>query len=269
MAMAEAYLAARYNRPGFEIVNHFTYAIVSDGDLMEGVAAEAASLAGHLQLGKLIYLYDDNHVSLPPAPTSPSPRIGAALRSVWLAHAIARRRQRPGGDRAGAARRTRETTRPSLILVRTHLGYGSPHKQDTFEAHGSPLGVEEVRLTKQNLGWPTEPPFLRSEPVRAHFREAVERGEQAEAEWNDRFSAYAQSLSRTRAGTAAAHRAANCRPAGMRTFPSFPSRRQGHGHPRRLGQGDERHRAAPAGADRRLGRSGSIDAHRTEGAGRL
>ena len=195
LAMAEAHLAARYNRTGFKVVDHHTYAIVSDGDLMEGVASEAASLAGHLRLGKLIYLYDDNRVTLS-AGTAISFTEDRARRFEaygWHTQAVT-----DGNDLAAIARalhRARaETQRPSLILLRTHLGYGSPHKQDTFEAHGSPLGAEEVRLTKENLGWPTEPPFFLPEPVRAHFREALGRGERAEAEWNDKLSAYAQAF---------------------------------------------------------------------------
>ena len=195
LAMAEAHLAARYNRPGFEVVDHHTYGIVSDGDLMEGIASEAASLAGHLQLGKLIYLYDDNHVTLS-AGTAITFTEDCARRFEaygWHTQAV-----EDGNDLAAIERALRsaraETQRPSLILLRTHLGYGSPHKQDTFEAHGSPLGAEEVRLTKENLGWPTEPPFYIPEPVRAHFLQAVERGERAEAEWNDKFSAYAQAF---------------------------------------------------------------------------
>jgi transketolase len=195
LAMAEVHLAARYNRPGFNIVDHHTYGIVSDGDLMEGIASEAASLAGHLQLGKLIYLYDNNHVTLS-AGTPISFTEDCARRFDaygWHTQAVA-----DGNDLAAiehALHNARaETQRPSLILVRTHLGYGSPHKQDTFEAHGSPLGAEEVRLTKENLGWPAEPPFYIPEPVRAHFLQAVERGARAEAVWNDRFSAYAQAF---------------------------------------------------------------------------
>jgi transketolase len=195
MAMAEAHLAARYNRPDFTVVDHHTYGIVSDGDLMEGIASEAASLAGHLHLGKLIYLYDDNHVTL------------SAATDITFTEDCARRFDgygwhtqtvEDGNDLAAIEQALHdaraETQRPSLILLRTHLGYGSPHKQDTFEAHGSPLGAEEVRLTKENLGWPTTPPFYIPEPVRVHFLEAVERGEQDEAEWNKIFSAYAQAF---------------------------------------------------------------------------
>jgi transketolase len=152
MAIAEAYLAARYNRPGFEIIHHFTYGLVSDGDLMEGVAAEAASLAGHLKLGKLICLYDDNHITLSAA-TNITFTEDRAMRFAaygWHTQTVENGNDLAAIDRALRAAQA-ERERPSLILVRTHIGYGSPHKQDTFEAHGSPLGEEEVKLTKQAL----------------------------------------------------------------------------------------------------------------------
>jgi len=193
MAIAEAYLAARYNRPGFEVVNHFTYVIVSDGDLMEGVASEAASLAGHLKLGKLIYIYDNNRVTLAGGTdvTFTEDRAKRFDAYGWHTQTIEDGNDLNAIEQAIRSARD-ETTRPSLILVRTHIGYGSPDKQDTFEAHGSPLGVEEVKLTKENLGWPVEPPFLIPDRARAHFNEAIGKGEQAEAEWKQRFSAYAQ-----------------------------------------------------------------------------
>ena len=191
MAIAEAYLAARYNRLGFEVVSHFTYGIVSDGDLMEGVASEAASLAGHLKLGKLIYLYDNNHISLA-ASTDLTFTEDCAKRFEaygWHTQAVEDGNDLEALDRALRAART-ETARPSLILARTHIGFGSPGKQDTFEAHGAPLGEEEVKLTKQKLGWPAEPPFFIPDEALAHFRESVTKGQRAEAEWKERFSAY-------------------------------------------------------------------------------
>ncbi len=193
MAMAEAYLAARYNRPGFEVINHFTYAIVSDGDLMEGVAAEAASLAGHLKLGKLIYLYDNNHISLA-ASTGLTFTEDCARRFEaygWHTLAVDDGNDLDAVDRALRAAQS-ETTRPSLILVRTHIGYGSPGKQDSFEAHGSPLGQEEVKLTKKNLDWPADPPFFIPDEALARFREAVGKGERADAHWQERFSSYSK-----------------------------------------------------------------------------
>jgi transketolase len=193
MAMAEAHLAARYNRGGFEIVNHFTYGIVSDGDLMEGVASEAASLAGHLQLGKLIYLYDDNCVTLSAGTdvTFTEDRAGRFESYGWHAQTVGDGNDLAAIDQALRVARA-EIRRPSLILVRTHLGYGSPSKQDSFEAHGSPLGEEEVRSTKRNLDWPPEPPFLVPEAARARLREAVDRGTRAESSWNGQLSRYAR-----------------------------------------------------------------------------
>jgi transketolase len=191
MAIAEAWLAARYNRPDHNLVDHYTYALVSDGDLMEGVAAEAASLAGHLRLGKLIYLYDQNHISL------------AGATELTFTEDIAQRfeaygwhtRIVPDGnstDDVDAALREAqaEKNRPSLLLVRTHIGYGSPHKQDTFHAHGSPLGEEEVAATKKALGWSTTDSFFLPPEAVMHFRQAVERGAKAQQEWQQRLDAY-------------------------------------------------------------------------------
>src|SRR5471030_1464192 len=195
MAMIEAHLAARFNRAGHTVIDHYTYGLVSDGDLMEGVAAEAASLAGHLQLGKLIYLYDDNNVTLS-AGTDISFSEDRAAR--FAAYGWHTQMVDDGNDLAAIEKALRaardETMRPSLILVRTHLGYGSPNKQDTYQAHGSPLGAEEVRLTKVNLGWPTDPPFFIPEQAGAHFREAIANGQREESEWKARISVYAQSF---------------------------------------------------------------------------
>jgi transketolase len=195
MAIAERFLAARYNRPGFEIINHYTYSLVSDGDLMEGVASEAASLAGHLKLGRLIYLYDNNHVSLASSTdlTFTEDRAKRFEAYGWHTQTVNDGNDLRGIDRAIYAAQE-ETERPSLILVRTHIGYGSPHKQDTFEAHGAPLGEEEVKLTKQNLGWPTEPSFLIPVEALAHFREAVDRGGKMETNWKNVFARYRRSF---------------------------------------------------------------------------
>jgi transketolase len=193
MAIAEAHLAARYNRPGFDVVNHFTYAIVSDGDLMEGVAAEAASLAGHLKLGKLIYLYDNNRISLAGAADLSFTEDCAKRFEAygWHTETVEDGNDVAAIERAlGAARA--EASRPSLVLLRTHIGYGSPGKQDSFEAHGSPLGEAEVKATKEKLGWPPEPAFFLPDDALAQFREAVGNGEKSEASWKERFSAYAE-----------------------------------------------------------------------------
>jgi transketolase len=191
MAVAEAYLAARYNRPGHEIVNHYTYSIVSDGDLMEGVGSEAASLAGNLKLGKLIYLYDDNRICLA-GTTSLSFSEDRSRRFEaygWHTISVDDGNDLESIDRAVRAAQA-ETGRPSLVLVRTHIGYGSPHKQDSFESHGSPLGVEEVKLTRQNLGWPAEPAFYVPDEALGYFRQAVDRGREMEAKWSARFADY-------------------------------------------------------------------------------
>ena len=191
MAIAEAQLAARYNRPGHTLIDHHTVAIAGDGDLMEGVSAEAASLAGHLGLGKLTCLYDDNRVTLAGGTdiTFSEDRARRFEAYGWHTVTVA-----DGNDLAAidAALRTAraETARPSLILVRTHIGYGSP-EQDSFKAHGSPLGEDGVRRTKQKLGWPAEPDFLIPDAALAHMRQAQQRGARDEAEWNERMSAYA------------------------------------------------------------------------------
>ncbi|UOB60615.1 transketolase [Burkholderia pyrrocinia] len=195
MAMAEAQLAACYNRPGFEIVDHHTYALVSDGDLMEGVAAEAASLAGHLRLGKLICLYDDNRVTLSAgtAITFTEDRAQRFDAYGWHTETVDDGNDLAAIDAALANARA-EKLRPSLILVRTHLGYGSPNRQDTYQAHGSPLGDAEVRLTKHNLGWPPDPAFHIPAPALAHFRRALTEGRAREDHWNARFAAYARAF---------------------------------------------------------------------------
>jgi len=195
MAMAERFLAARFNRPGHEIVNHYTYAIVSDGDLMEGIASEAASLAGHLRLGKLIYLYDNNFITL------------AGETRLTFTEDVCKRFEAYGwhvqrideGNDVEAISKAitaaqNETVRPSLISIRTHIGYGSPRKQDTFEAHGSPLGPEEVIATKKNLGWPVEPTFYIPEEARAHFRRALAQGAQLEAAWEANLESYGEAF---------------------------------------------------------------------------
>ena len=194
MAIGEAHLAARYNRDGHAVIDHRTWAIVSDGDLMEGIASEAASLAGHLKLGKLVCLYDDNYVTLAAGTdiTFSEDRAKRFEAYGWQTLHVADGNDVDAISAALDAARA-DTARPSLILVRTHIGYGSP-EQNSFKAHGSPLGVEDAKKTKQNLGWPLEPDFLVPEPALAHFREALEQGATAEAEWNSRLDAYAKAF---------------------------------------------------------------------------
>jgi transketolase len=190
MAIGEAHLAARYNKPDHTIIDHRTWAIVSDGDLMEGVASEAASLAGHLKLGKLICLYDDNYVTLAAGAdiTFSEDRAKRFQAYGWHTISIDDGNDLAKIDAALDAARA-ETEKPSLILIRTHIGFGSP-KQDSYKAHGSPLGEDDVKKTKQNLGWPVEPPFFVPDDALAHFRKSLDRGKQAEDEWNGRLDAY-------------------------------------------------------------------------------
>jgi transketolase len=192
MAIAERYLAKHFNRPGHEIIDHHTYALVSDGDVMEGVACEAASLAGHLGLGKLIYLYDANHITLDgPLSLSMSEDVGARYAACgWHVQRVA------DGDRDLAAidraiREARaETERPSIIVIRTTIGFGSPKKAGTSAAHGSPLGDAEVAATKTTLGWDPAARFHVPPEAAAHLGEAVSRGAAAHAAWRERFGAY-------------------------------------------------------------------------------
>lgn len=191
LAIAEAHLAARFNRPGHAIIDHRTWVIASDGDLMEGVASEACSLAGHLQLGKLNVLYDDNRISL--AGTT-NLAFGEDVSKRFEAYGWHVQLVEDGNDLdaidAACARAAAETGRPSLIRVRSIIGFGAPHKQNTYEAHGSPLGPDELRAAKENLGWPVEPSFLVPSDVEAHFRTAVAKGALRERAWNDRLAAY-------------------------------------------------------------------------------
>lgn len=192
VAMAEAHLAAVYNRPGHPVIDHFTYVLASDGDLMEGVASEAASLAGTLKLGKLVCLYDDNRVTLSASTdlTFTENRMERFDACGWHTATVEDGNDLDAIERALAAARD-EPARPSIVAVRTHIGYGSPHKQDSFDAHGSPLGPDEVKATKQALGWPLEPEFFLPAEALAHFREALTKGREAEDQWKRQFDEYA------------------------------------------------------------------------------
>ncbi len=191
MAIAERFLASKYNRPGHNIVDHYTYAIVSDGDLMEGIAAEAASLAGHLRLGKLIYLYDHNYISLAGATDLTFTEDVARRFEAYGWHT---RHVESGNDTADIAMAIEEAKadveRPSIILVHTQIGYGSPKKQNTFHSHGSPLGEDELAATKVALGWPTMDKFFLPEDAVAEFRTAITKGAEAQAAWQAKFDAY-------------------------------------------------------------------------------
>jgi len=191
LAIAEAHLAARFNRPGHTIVDHHTYVLASDGDIMEGVAAEAASLAGHLGLGKLIVLYDANEICLAGSTAlsfteSVADRFGAY---GWGVEQVADGNDLDAVDTALHAARS-DTARPSLVIVHTTIGFGAPHKEGTSAAHGSPLGAAEVTAAKERLGWPSEPPFWIPAELSETSRAAVARGRELEARWLQRVTAY-------------------------------------------------------------------------------
>jgi transketolase len=192
MAIAEAHLAARFNRPGFPVIDHFTYVLASDGDLMEGVSAEACALAGHLRLGKLIVLYDDNRVSLA---GSTSLTFTEDVAARFQAYGWQVLRVSDGYDLQAVDAALREAkeegARPSLILVRTVLGYGAPRKQGTFHAHGSPLGEEELRAAKEAAGWPVEPAFFVPVEVKDRMAAAVASGKKLQRDWEDLWTRYA------------------------------------------------------------------------------
>ncbi len=197
MALAERMLAARFNLAEHEVVDHRTFVIASDGDIQEGVCSEASSLAGHLGLGRLIVFFDNNHIQLS-GPTSDAFSEDVALRYQAYGWHVQTVGDEDNGDlsleRLEQVSRTAiaESERPSLIMVRSHIGFGSPHKQDTPAAHGSPLGEEEVRLTKEAYGWDPDKDFFVPEEALKHFRGCVERGAELESEWQTRFEAYAQ-----------------------------------------------------------------------------
>ena len=192
MAIAERFLAALFNRPGHEIVDHHTYALISDGDVMEGVAAEAASLAGHLGLGKLIYLYDANDVTLDgPASLIFTEDVGARYAACgWQVITVTDGDHDVDGLDKAIAEAKADTARPSLIIVKTTIGFGSPKKAGTAASHGSPLGTDEVAATKKVLGWDPALQFHVPDEVRAHFGEAAARGQAAHAAWEKKFAAW-------------------------------------------------------------------------------
>jgi transketolase len=193
LALAERMLATRFNEPGHEIVDHFTFTIASDGDIQEGISSEASSLAGHLGLGRLIAYFDDNKIQLASPTTATTSEDTGARYEAYGWHV-----QHVGEDLS--VNRLEEATReamsvqdrPSLIIVRSHIGFGAPHKQDTSAAHGSPLGEDEVRLAKQAYGWDPDKTFVVPEAALEHYRTACERGRQLQAEWEERFAGYRQ-----------------------------------------------------------------------------
>jgi transketolase len=194
MAIAERRLAAEFNRPGHAVIDHWTYVVCSDGDLQEGIASEAASLAGHLRLGKLVLFYDDNHIQLD-GPTSMA--FSEDVLERFDAYQWHTQQVEDGNDLLSidaAIRAARADGRPSIIAVRTHIGFGSPHKQDSQKAHGAPLGAEEVRLTKEAYGWDPDRSFYVPDDVEGLFSRAIPYGEHLVNDWEDRMRRYAASF---------------------------------------------------------------------------
>jgi len=191
IALAERMLAARFNRPGHDVIDHHTYVIASDGDMQEGIQHEACALAGHLGLGRLIAFYDDNHISIEgDTALAMSEDVGKRYEAYgWHVQNLHEDMSLDRIEQALAEARAVED-KPSLIIVRSHIAIGAPNKQDTAGAHGSPLGDEEIRLTKEAYGWPSQEPFFVPDEALEHFRESVPRGDELVKEWNDRFEAY-------------------------------------------------------------------------------
>lgn len=190
MAIAEAHLAEEFNKPGFTVIDHYTYAIVTDGDLMEGVASEAASHAGHLKLSKLIYFYDDNNISIEGSTeiTFTEDRAARFKAYGWHVEHVSDGNNVEEIDLA--INKSKANPCPSLIICKTKIGYGLPTKQGTAAAHGAPPGVEELKKAKQNMDWPTDVDFYVSDEVLSHFREIETNGSKAELEWQNIFEEY-------------------------------------------------------------------------------
>jgi transketolase len=196
MAIAGKYLAAYFNRPGHELIDYTVYGICGDGDLMEGVSAEASSAAGFLGLDNLIFLYDSNHITIEGNTSLAFDQedVGKRFEAYgWFVQHVADGNDLEALEQAVKAARAQHQ-RPSLIVCRTHIAYGSPHKHDNASAHGEPLGEDEVKATKQNLGWPLEPAFYIPDEALQHFREAVTRGRELEDDWNRKLDAYRQAF---------------------------------------------------------------------------
>ncbi|MFW6192066.1 MAG: transketolase [Gemmatimonadota bacterium] len=210
MALAEAHLADVFNREGHRIVDHRTWVVCSDGDLMEGASHEAASVAGHLGLGKLTWIYDDNRITIDgPTDLTYSDDVARRFEAYgWHVRDVGDRANDLDVLRSALAEAVEETDRPSLLIVRSHIGYGAPEKQDTAAAHGAPLGDAEVRAAKRYYGWPTDARFLVPDRARSHMRRAVQRGRERREAWERRLDAYreehpelAERLERAREGT--------------------------------------------------------------------
>ena len=236
MALGERMLAAQFNAPGLEIVDHHTFTIVSDGDMQEGVASEASSLAGHLGLGKLIAFYDDNKIQLAsPVDLVMSEDVGKRYEAYGWHVLDVGENDDPQALEAATREAMEVEDRPSLVIVQTHIGSGSPNKQDTTKAHGSPLGEDEVRLTKEAYGWDPDKQFYVPDDALAHFRECCERGAELQEEWNELFERYREE----HPDKAALFEALEPRrdAGGLRRGPAALRRRpEGDGHARGVGR---------------------------------
>jgi transketolase len=219
-AIAEAHLAAIFNRPGFPMIDHYTYGLVTDGDLMEGVASEAASLAGHLQLGKIIYIYDDNRISIDGSTDLTFTENRSARYEAYGWQVLQVKDGNNTKEIDQAINKAQDDPRPSLIVCRTHIGYGLPTKQDTAAAHGSPPGEEELLGAKKALDWPEEPAFFIPDDVLKHFQEALKKGPEMENSWSKMFVEY-QKKYPTEAGELERRLAGGLPPGWEDSLPSF------------------------------------------------
>ena len=256
-ALAERMLAARYNRPGHEIVDHRTYVVCSDGDLMEGVSGEASSIAGHLALGRLIAIYDDNHITIDGDTAIAFTEDVGGRYAAYGWHVQRFDDTWTLGDLRTAIDAAHADPRPSMIILRTHIAPGAPTKQDSPKAHGAPLGEEEIRGTKRAYGWPEDEHFLIPDDVREHMDRRAAGAGAVEPPGRTRFAAYrdahpdlAAEFERVLAGQAAG---------GLGAQPADVRARRRHGDARVERQGAERDRAGRAGARRRLGRPGGVE----------
>ena len=260
MAIAQRWLAGHFNRPGFELFDYNIYALCSDGDMMEGVSNEAASIAGHLKLSNLCWIYDDNHITIEGnTELAFSDEVATRFEGLgWHVLHVA-----DANDLAALRRAYQEfqatTDKPTMIIVRSHIGYGSPHKQDTNEAHGEALGEEEIRLTKKVYGWPEDAKFLVPEAVAGAFRGRRRRaGAKLHAAWEQKFKEYAAKYPELAAEWQ--QMAKRELPEGWDAGdPHVSGRRQGSGQPHLVGQGAQRRGRAGSLADRRSGRPGPFD----------
>ncbi len=262
IALGERMLAARFNHQGYDIVDNHTFTIASDGDMQEGVASEACSLAGHLGLGHLVAFYDDNKVQLAgPTSQSFSEDVGKRFEAYeWHVQNVGEDMSLDRLEEATRAAMAVED-RPSLIIVRSHIGYGSPHKQDTSSAHGSALGEDEVRLTKEFYGWDPDKHFYVPDEALAHFRECCRRGREFQAEWDSRFRGLPRGVPRGGKAAAPDPRLRAARGLGRRRAEVRP-RRQADRDSQGVRGGDSVGCRQGPVANRRLGRPGDLDQHR-------